>query len=619
MIRSQRVSLIVIFIFVPTVLLLNLFAIFQASQADGTTVFCVVPEGAPTGPFAACSNVFTSVQAAVDDASGGDEIWVAGGVYSDVHVSGTMTQVVLVDKALTLRGGFAAPFSASPDVTANPTILNADRRGRVIVVADTAVSIQGFQITGGNGNQDTSQSNSGFGGGVFATNAVLTMTDNFVFDNIGALYEGGGGGIWIKDSQFTVTKNDVYSNTAVTDISPTYTHWDDFGVGGGILIENSRGTLHDNTIRNNVASVHTVGQGGGILIFDSSHITLTNNAVVENVGSYEDLAIGGGIVWSYYEEYKNPGPAKGLISHNVISGNIAAKVSNTNGEGGGLAVFIHNYDAHNESLVSIIANDIISNTALVSPTSSNGGFSGGLMVGGSGRYEFSRNRILSNTATGKSTDGILSSGGGVMIGSGHMTFDGDLIQFNQLGSRGNSSGIGFVEGGVITMTNVVIADNRAQSGGEGVAIYNGQVTMMHPTIVRNGERGVFVHFDEHNTYPISPSHVTVYNAILAGQNTGFVVSRTQTLTVDGVLWHDTNFAYVGEPGAIITINNQVIGDPRFAADGYHITEDSAAIGAGVPLIDVFTDIDGNGRLSPPSLGADEYLPFKQVLPLILKE
>ncbi len=231
MIQPQRVSLIVVFVFVPAVLLLSLFAMLRTSQADGTTVLCVVPQGVSAGPFAACRDVFTSVQAAVDDASGGEEIWVASGVYTDVHFSGTMTQVVYVDKALTLRGGYAIPFTTLPDPAANPTILNADRRGRVIVVAGTAVLIEGFQITGGNGSQDTSNSHSGYGGGVFATNAVLTMTDNRIFDNIGALYEGGGGGVWIDDSRFTLMNNDVYSNTAVTSISPVYSNLKRLAVG----------------------------------------------------------------------------------------------------------------------------------------------------------------------------------------------------------------------------------------------------------------------------------------------------------------------------------------------------------------------------------------------------
>ncbi len=373
--------------------------------------------------------------------------------------------------------------------------------------------------------------------------------------------------------------------------------------------------LHANTIRDNVANVHTVGQGGGIYIFDSSHIALTNNVIVGNVGSYEDLALGGGVIWQNDEE-DNHDPVYGLIAHNVISGNIAAKVSDRTGQGGGMVLLIRNYAPHDESLISIIANDIISNTALVSPTDIAGGLSGGLMVGGPGRFAFSHNRILNNTATGKSTNNTRSNGGGVMIGAGNMTFDGDLIQYNQLGSRGSANGIGIVDGGVVTMTNVVIADNQAQSGGEGVAIYNSQVTLRYPTIVRNGDRGVFVHHDEYYSEPITRSHVMIYNAILAGQSTGFVVSCTQILTVDGVLWHDTNFAFAAEPGADVTLSNQVVGDPRFAVDGYHLTEGSAAIGRGVSLVGIFTDIDGDGRLSPPALGVDEYLPFKQILPLI---
>ena len=59
----------------------------------------------------------------------------------------------------------------------------------------------------------------------------------------------------------------------------------------------------------------------------------------------------------------------------------------------------------------------------------------------------------------------------------------------------------------------------------------------------------------------------------------------------------------------ITLTHIYTGSPVFAADGYHLTGESAAIDLGA-LTDVTTDIDGDSRNigAAPDLGADEYVP-----------
>lgn len=116
-----------------------------------SSVWCVVPPGEPTGPYPTCQQVFTSLQTAVAAASAGDEVRVAAGTYQDVHVVDPYpwTQVVLIDKPLTIRGGYTAPFTAPPNFQANKTILDAQEQGAVIRVWSEDVTLQGLHLTGG--------------------------------------------------------------------------------------------------------------------------------------------------------------------------------------------------------------------------------------------------------------------------------------------------------------------------------------------------------------------------------------------------------------------------------------------------------------------------------------
>lgn len=107
------------------------------------------------------------------------------------------------------------------------------------------------------------------------------------------------------------------------------------------------------------------------------------------------------------------------------------------------------------------------------------------------------------------------------------------------------------------------------------------------------------------------------NTIVAGHTMGVRVSGG-AVTLSGVLWHD-NTTNQGGPGSAV-VSHATTGDPAFAADGYHLTDSSAAIDTGVDA-GITTDMDRQARPGGAGydLGADENYTFKFVyLPLVMR-
>ena len=90
-----------------------------------------------------------TVQRAIDLAWGGTLIRVSQGTYSEVHERDGVTQVVHLDEWVTLRGGYTTTngFAEPPQPELHPTILDAQRQGRVIVVESAGPTIEGFTIS----------------------------------------------------------------------------------------------------------------------------------------------------------------------------------------------------------------------------------------------------------------------------------------------------------------------------------------------------------------------------------------------------------------------------------------------------------------------------------------
>jgi hypothetical protein len=290
-------------------------------QANPSTLY-VAPGGSCGGGVSDC---YASLQAAVDAAAPGDEIRVAAGTYTDLHVrprsdittTGVVTQNVYLNKTLTIRGGYSGDFTAW-DPQTYATLLDAQGQGRVLYVSgDINPTIQGLRITGGDatgmggypvagdndagggvyvysaspiliGNQIYANTTPKIGGGLFLSSSSGALRENSIHNNqadVGsgiALYQGAplvdsnqvfsntsdniGGGMYIYDAEAKVIGNTISGNSTIN-------------AGGGIDIASSSPTLIDNIIKNNTAQ-----KGAGVYLWYSSS-ELTNDVIMDNQAS----------------------------------------------------------------------------------------------------------------------------------------------------------------------------------------------------------------------------------------------------------------------------------------------------------------------------------------------
>ena len=236
----------------------------HAQGTDKVGTYYVAP-GGNCGGAAPC---YSTIQAAVDAADHPDDVVkVAAGTYTDVHArpkndflaNGNVTQIVYINKTVTIRGGYttANGFADPPDPDANPTILDAQGQGRGIYTSgDISPIVEGLRVTGGDAT--------GLGG-----NAWIDSFD-----------QDAGGGIYIYKASATISNCTIYSNTASTGIGYS------MGWGGGVHIVRSAATLIGNTVMSNTACVTYVGFGGGVSIWwDSHNARLIDNTIQGNLAS----------------------------------------------------------------------------------------------------------------------------------------------------------------------------------------------------------------------------------------------------------------------------------------------------------------------------------------------
>lgn len=270
-------------IFCAGLLLLLSGGVTPGQAAPPPVEIHVCPSGCP----------YNSIQAAVDAADPGAIIKVATGNYTDIHARGGVTQVVYINKTVSILGGFSPTNWEEPDPVRNVTRIDAGGQGRGFYVTgyyDPVIS--GLHITGGDATGLGGDPWGGDAGGGIYINVTPTMIRSCVIygntayrggglfsnamgvDLLGNLFRENiadwGGGLYLYSGSATVADNLIVANQATT--------WN----GGGLYINNAAPLLVNNVIRDNHVQPAS-GEGSGIYIY-SSQPRLVHNTIAANTG-----------------------------------------------------------------------------------------------------------------------------------------------------------------------------------------------------------------------------------------------------------------------------------------------------------------------------------------------
>jgi predicted outer membrane repeat protein len=148
---------------------------------------------------ASWADAYNVIQDAVDNATSGDELWIAGGTYHRRTVFDN--EVIAMVGGVNIFGGFVGTETSRDDRdwTANPTILDGESAVDHVVVAYRNARIDGFTITAGLADGSVNERN----GGGMLINRHDTVVANCTFTGNSA--NNYGGAIYTYDGDFRPT------------------------------------------------------------------------------------------------------------------------------------------------------------------------------------------------------------------------------------------------------------------------------------------------------------------------------------------------------------------------------------------------------------------------------
>ncbi|MEI6916203.1 MAG: choice-of-anchor Q domain-containing protein, partial [Armatimonadota bacterium] len=258
----------------------------SASPSDGTT----------------WARAFHTIQAGIDAACYGDEVWVAAGTYFE-HPS--------IKDGAKLYGGFAGTENslALRYWWQNDTIIDGSSAvgSAVTIQAGTGwlTRLDGFTVRNGNAT---------IGGGIWCGNgSAAVIVNNKIGPNSAANY---GGGIYCDTSSNIIANNLIVANTASL-------------TGGALYLKDCSAPISYNTIVGNTGTGGGGGIGytGGFPIISSNIIAFNNHGVYGTVGypAFKYNNVYGNTSGNFYAGMTDPTGIDGNISADPLFGEVPSE------------------------------------------------------------------------------------------------------------------------------------------------------------------------------------------------------------------------------------------------------------------------------------------------------
>ncbi len=377
------------------------------------------------------SDLYQTIDAAIDAAEDGDEIVVAEGTY---------TENLRIDKLITLRSasGASSTIIVGDGSFTTVDIKNQQSRDQHRIVLD------GFTISGGYGS-------GGRGGGISITQSDPIIKNNIITRNSSASH---GGGILVNEYAHPIISDNVISENSAVH----------FG-GGMYVVQYSSPLVVGNTFSANTATgvINDIAGGGGAGLYADVYSTLTirDNIFQSNIAKHAGgaIALRAGV--------------SGIIEMNTIENNQAAY-------GGGV-----HFETEGGA-ISFVDNGVSENKAVVDEAFPGSGFGGGISVYNASMPDVMDNTVYDNTAE--------AGGAGIVVAEKAVpTISRNTIRNNRvlLGGNDKHGGGVYVADATAYIRNNLILNNVASLGG-GISLINGSATYVDfNTIYNNDSTYVF--------------------------------------------------------------------------------------------------------------------------------
>jgi hypothetical protein len=324
--------------------------------------------------------------------------------------------VATITKSVAIIGAFEPGFGGR-DPGEFRTTLDGAWKGSVISITGASnVVLESLTLTRGDGTENGD--GIGYGGGIYANDSALRVSNCVITNNVGSRVNGGrGGGIYSYESDLTLEFTRVVSNVAAVEPGSSRSAY-----GGGVFALAGTASLMENQITGNAAHVSYTGRGGGVSLVSVTDARLEGN-VIQGNRTVRGTASGhgGGIYIENVDWF--------YLTSNRIEGNRAN--DDYGGRGGGLSLQFS--EGH------LSGNTIYSNTASVG---------GGIYLRTDTPITFSNNLVARNHAA--------YAGGGVYVVTSDISPSRAILVNNTIAENG-ATGIAGWQQVVLTMTNNLIA------------------------------------------------------------------------------------------------------------------------------------------------------------------